>query len=51
MGLVEYLARSRVDTSCWVVDLGQLRANLELLERVRSRTGAKILLALKNFAT
>jgi len=51
MGLVEYLAHSRVDTPCWVVDLGQLRANLELLELVRRRTGAKILLALKGFAT
>jgi carboxynorspermidine decarboxylase len=50
MGLVEYLAETRVDTPCWVVDLGQLRANLELLEFVRRRTESKILLALKGFA-
>jgi carboxynorspermidine decarboxylase len=50
MRLVEYLGAHRVETPCWVVDLGQLRANLELLELVRRRSGAKILLALKGFA-
>jgi len=34
----------------YVVDLGRLRHNLEILDRVQQRSGAKILLALKAFA-
>jgi carboxynorspermidine decarboxylase len=34
----------------YVVDLGQLRANLAILDEVQQRSGAKILLALKGFA-
>jgi carboxynorspermidine decarboxylase len=34
----------------YVVDLGRLRHNLEVLDRVQQRSGAKILLALKAFA-
>ncbi|PLX40716.1 MAG: carboxynorspermidine decarboxylase [Deltaproteobacteria bacterium] len=34
----------------YVVDLGKLRGNLEILERVEQESGAKILLALKGFA-
>lgn len=44
------LELSRVPTPCFVVDLGLLRRNLEILDSVRRRTGAKILLALKGFA-
>ena len=33
MGLVEVLAHRSVETPCWVLDLGRLRANLELLAR------------------
>jgi carboxynorspermidine decarboxylase len=39
-----------VETPCWIVDLGKLRDNLELLNEVRERAGARILLALKGFA-
>lgn len=41
---------SRVDTPCFVVDLGLIRRNLEVLGAVKKRTGCKILLALKGFA-
>nr|WP_281047828.1 carboxynorspermidine decarboxylase [Syntrophotalea carbinolica] len=34
----------------YVVDLGRLRHNLEILDQVQKRSGAKILLALKAFA-
>jgi carboxynorspermidine decarboxylase len=34
----------------YVVDLGKLRENLAVLDRVQKRSGAKILLALKGFA-
>jgi carboxynorspermidine decarboxylase len=34
----------------YVIDLGRLRHNLEVLDRVQQRSGAKILLALKAFA-
>jgi carboxynorspermidine decarboxylase len=40
-----------VETPCWIVDLGRLRSNLELLAEVRERAGSRILLALKGFAT
>ncbi len=35
---------------CYVVDLGVLRANLAVLDRVQRASGAKILLALKGFS-
>jgi len=41
---------NKVPTPCFVVDLGLLRRNLEVLDSVQKRTGAKILLALKGFA-
>ena len=41
---------SGVETPAYVVDLGRLRANLSILADVQSRTGCKILLALKGFA-
>ncbi|MDL2306494.1 carboxynorspermidine decarboxylase [Desulfovibrio sp. OttesenSCG-928-C06] len=37
-------------TPCFVVDEDRLLANLEILDSVQERTGAKILLALKGFA-
>lgn len=39
-----------VDSPCFIVNEALLRRNLEVLDRVRSRTGAKVLLALKAFA-
>ena len=39
-----------VETPCYVVDLGLLRKNLEILAQVQERAGCKILLALKGFA-
>lgn len=40
----------RLDTPCYLIDLGLLRKNLEVLGSVQERTGCKILLALKGFA-
>ncbi len=42
--------RSRLDTPCYLVDVGLLRDNLAILGEVKARTGCKILLALKCFA-
>jgi carboxynorspermidine decarboxylase len=39
-----------VETPCYVVDLGLLRRNLEILARVQREAECKILLALKGFA-
>jgi carboxynorspermidine decarboxylase len=41
---------SRVDTPCFVTDLGALEANLAVLADVQRRAGCTILLALKGFA-
>jgi carboxynorspermidine decarboxylase len=41
---------ARVHTPCFVVDLGLIRRNLEILGQVKARTGCRILLALKGFA-
>ncbi len=41
---------SSVETPCFIVNEGLLRKNLEVLDSVRKRTGAKVLLALKAFA-
>lgn len=40
----------RVETPCYVCDLGVLEHNLRVLSDVRTRAGCKILLALKGFA-
>ncbi|EPR44699.1 carboxynorspermidine decarboxylase [Desulfovibrio sp. X2] len=42
---------ARVPTPSYVVDAGLLRRNAEILDSVRRRTGCRILLALKGFAT
>lgn len=39
-----------ISTPCYVVDEGRLQQNLQLLNTVQQRTGAKIILALKGFA-
>lgn len=39
-----------IDSPYYIVDLGLLRRNLEVLRRVQTETNAKILLALKGFA-
>lgn len=41
---------NRVDTPCYVIDLGLLEQNLTLLQSVQQRSGCRILLALKGFA-
>lgn len=46
--LVKILAQA--PSPCFVLHLGLLRRNLEILDSVQQRTGAKILLALKGFA-
>lgn len=52
--LGEAMARSidvsRVETPCFITDLGALEANLQLLDRVQKQAGCTILLALKGFA-
>ncbi len=46
----EELVPQRFATPCFVVDEERLAANLDILDAVQKRTGAKILLALKGFA-
>jgi carboxynorspermidine decarboxylase len=41
---------SRVETPCFITDLGALEANLKILADVQQRAGCTILLALKGFA-
>lgn len=41
---------NRIPSPSYVIDLGLLRKNLEVLASVQERTGCKILLALKGFA-
>ena len=41
---------SRVETPCFITDLGALEANLRILDDVQKRAGCTILLALKGFA-
>jgi carboxynorspermidine decarboxylase len=41
---------ARLNTPCYLVDVGLLRHNLRILGEVKARTGCKILLALKCFA-
>jgi carboxynorspermidine decarboxylase len=52
--LGEAMARSidvsRVETPCFITDLGALEQNLQLLDRVQKQAGVTILLALKGFA-
>jgi carboxynorspermidine decarboxylase len=43
-------APERVNTPCYLVDVGLLRQNLDILAEVKARTGCKILLALKCFS-
>jgi len=40
----------KVQTPCYLIDLGLLRKNLQVLKSVQQRCGCKILLALKGFA-
>ncbi|MEM7236064.1 MAG: carboxynorspermidine decarboxylase, partial [Planctomycetota bacterium] len=42
---------SVVPTPCYVVELSRLESNLRILRRVHDESGARILLALKGFAT
>jgi carboxynorspermidine decarboxylase len=41
---------SRVETPCYLINEGTIRKNCEILDLIRQRTGAKILLALKAYA-
>lgn len=41
---------AQAPTPAYVLDLGQLRANLAVLDQIQRRSGAKILLALKAFS-
>jgi carboxynorspermidine decarboxylase len=41
---------ARIETPCFVVDLGRLRSNLRILDEVIQRSGARILLAQKAFS-
>ncbi len=48
---LERLNPQRLPSPCFVVDEAVLAANAEVLDTVQRRTGARILLALKGFAT
>lgn len=48
---LERLNPARLPSPCFVVDERRLAANAAVLDRVQQRTGARILLALKGFAT
>jgi carboxynorspermidine decarboxylase len=48
--VAERLDVSRVETPCFVTDLGALERNLQLLADVQARAGCTIILALKGFA-
>lgn len=41
---------ARLKTPCYLIDIGLLRQNLQILAAVKARTGCKILLALKCFS-
>ncbi|MBU1565201.1 MAG: carboxynorspermidine decarboxylase [Proteobacteria bacterium] len=50
-GRTEYrFDRDKLTTPCYLVDVGLLRHNLEILDGVKARTGCRILLALKCFS-
>lgn len=49
-GAFAHFDLSRVDTPAFVVDAAKLRANLAILQDVKDRSGARILLALKAFS-
>ena len=51
MRACEQLDLSRVESPAYVIDLGALQRNLELLEHAQRAAGCKFLLALKGFAT
>lgn len=51
MRACERLELRRVDSPAYVIDMGALRRNLELLGHVQSAAGCTVLLALKGFAT
>ena len=40
----------KLTTPCYLIDLGLLKQNLEVLKGVQDRTGCKILLAQKGYA-
>ncbi len=44
-------ALDKLTTPCYLIDLGLLKKNLEVLKEVQTRTGCKILLAQKGYAT
>ena len=46
----EFPFLERVPSPCYVCDTGRLAANLEVLDSVQRRTGARIILAFKGFA-
>ncbi len=48
-GYPETVNLSRIETPCFVIDEAKVRGNLAILDRVRARTGCRILLALKAF--
>jgi carboxynorspermidine decarboxylase len=49
--IVDICHRSEVPSPCYLIHQGVLDKNLDVLRTVQQRTGAKIILALKGFAT
>ncbi|MCA9246677.1 MAG: carboxynorspermidine decarboxylase [Planctomycetales bacterium] len=48
--ILEICHRSELPTPTYLIDLGRLDKNLQVLANVQARTGAKVILALKGFA-
>jgi carboxynorspermidine decarboxylase len=48
--ILDVCRRSDLPTPCYLIHLGLLDRNLQVLQAVQDRTGAKIILALKGFA-
>ncbi len=42
--------RRKLPSPCWLLEEELLKKNLELIEKIKNRTGAKVLLALKGYA-
>ena len=47
---MKFNTMDQLPTPCYVVDLGILEKNLQTIDQVQQRTGAKVILALKGFA-
>ncbi|MEA3433880.1 MAG: carboxynorspermidine decarboxylase [Campylobacterota bacterium] len=47
---MNHINRKKLPSPCWLLEETLLKKNLELIEKIKKRTGAKVLLALKGYA-